>query len=89
MSSIDKSLTSEQCRGGRGLLNWTQEDLAGRCNVSRATIATFESGAQIARNNHIAIRLALEKGGILFIEQNGGGPGVRLRDPISKFAGND
>ena len=29
--------------------------------------------------NNLAIRKALESGGVEFIDENGGGPGVRLR----------
>jgi hypothetical protein len=34
--------------------------------------------------NDLAIRRALEAAGIEFIDENGGGPGVRLKKPIKK-----
>ena len=37
-------LTPEQCRAGRALLTWTQDDLATRAEVSRSTVRGFESG---------------------------------------------
>ena len=33
--------------------------------------------------NEAAIRAALEAAGVEFIERNGGGPGVRLREPMA------
>jgi len=73
------NLTIEQCRGARAMLGWSQDELAQQAVVSRQTIADFERGARIpVRNNLIAIRRALEAGGIEFIPENGGGPGVRL-----------
>jgi hypothetical protein len=39
----------------------------------------FESGRKApTRNNLLAIQAALESAGVVFIEENGGGPGVRL-----------
>jgi hypothetical protein len=32
-------------------------------------------------NNLVAIRMAFEKAGVVFIPENGGGAGLRLRDP--------
>jgi transcriptional regulator with XRE-family HTH domain len=62
------------------MLGWSQSELAQHAEVSRATIVDFERGARIPhRNNLAAIRRALEAGGIDFIAENGGGPGVRLR----------
>jgi hypothetical protein len=34
--------------------------------------------------NDLSVRRALEAAGIEFIEENGGGPGVRLRKPGQK-----
>ena len=31
--------------------------------------------------NDLAVRRALEAAGVEFIDENGGGPGVRLREP--------
>jgi hypothetical protein len=45
-------------------------------------VRQFEAEAvQPRRATLAAMRRALEAAGIVFIEQNGGGPGVRLRDP--------
>ena len=39
-------ITADQCRAARGLLNWTQEQLATNARVSRATIVDFESNTR-------------------------------------------
>lgn len=58
-----------------------QAALAASANVSRNTIVSFEKGQRTpGANNLAAIRAALESAGVLFIDQNGYGPGVRLRD---------
>ena len=75
------SLTSEQCRAARALLNWSQPDLAELVGIARETIAHFERGATKPHKSNLkAIRAALEAGGVEFIDRNGGGPGVRLRE---------
>ena len=73
-----------QIKAGRALLGWSQSDLASASEVSEPTIARLESvdGELGGREATVQkIRAALEKGGIQFIEENGGGPGVRLRKP--------
>ena len=73
-----------QVKAGRALLGWSQSDLAWASGVSEPTIARLESvdGELGGREATVQkIRAALEKGGIQFIEENGGGPGVRLRKP--------
>lgn len=65
------------------MLGWSQTALAEAAKVSRATVVDFERGLRIPhRNNLIAIREALEAAGIQFIEENGGGPGLRLAKRI-------
>ncbi|WP_273772794.1 helix-turn-helix domain-containing protein [Brucella intermedia] len=74
-------LTPEQSRGARGLLDWSQTQLAEAANVSLSTVRDFEKGRRVPiANNLQAIRTALEAGGVIFIDQNGNGPGVRLRN---------
>jgi transcriptional regulator with XRE-family HTH domain len=68
----------------RGLLAWSQSDLASKSGVSRATVADFETGKrQPIGNNLAAISAALESAGIIFLS-NGqsidGGPGVSLKN---------
>ena len=36
-------ISSAQVRAARGLLNWTQSELAARCNLTKATIANIEN----------------------------------------------
>lgn len=75
-------LTSAQIRAGRALIRWRAEDLAeasavGVATIRRAELADGQTAMTVA--NQIAIRRALEAAGVEFIDQNGGGPGVRLR----------
>jgi hypothetical protein len=77
-----KPLTSPQIRAARGLLRWSAEDLAreaalGLATIRRAEGAENETSMTIA--NDLAVRRALETAGVEFIDENGGGPGVRLR----------
>ena len=75
-------LTSELIRAARALLRWEQRDLEAASSVSLPTIKRLESkpGAMAAHTSTIvALRKALESAGIEFIDENGGGPGVRLR----------
>ncbi len=77
-----KPLTSAQIRASRGLLRWSAEDLAreaalGLATIKRAEAAENETSMTMA--NDLAVRRALEAGGVEFIDENGGGPGVRLR----------
>ncbi len=77
-------LSSELIRAARALLRWEQRDLAHASAVSLPTIKRLESkpGAMAAHGSTIAaLRKALERGGIEFIDENGGGPGVRFRKP--------
>lgn len=74
------SITPEQCRAARALLNISQNDLAEWARVSRATLADFERGIRTPHpNNLAALRRMLEDAGIIFIAENGDGPGVRLK----------
>jgi transcriptional regulator with XRE-family HTH domain len=72
-------ITPDQCRGARGLLGMTQRDLASRSGVSLRTIINFEAAeGRPIRVVMDAIRKALEDAGIEFIQENGGGLGVRF-----------
>jgi transcriptional regulator with XRE-family HTH domain len=71
----------EQIRAARGLLGWSQSELARRAGLSLPTVKRFETQSDIRVSTDAKIKLqdALEAAGIVFIEENGGGPGVRLR----------
>ncbi|SFU23042.1 helix-turn-helix transcriptional regulator [Mesorhizobium sp. YR577] len=76
-------ITTEQCRAGRALIEWSQEQLATAASVSLSTVRDFEKGRHTPiANNFTAIRAALEAAGVTFLD-NGSvatGPGVSLRD---------
>ena len=75
-------MTPSQCRSARALLDMTQPELARAAHLGLSTVVDFErmrrevSGEAIA-----ALRRALERKGIIFIDENGGGPGLRLGSP--------
>jgi transcriptional regulator with XRE-family HTH domain len=70
-----------QCRAGRGLLNWTQRELAEAASVGLSTVQNYENELRsTAPENQAAIQRALEQAGIEFIAAKAGkGVGVRLR----------
>ena len=75
-------LTSAQIRAGRSLIRWSAEDLARESSLSVATIRRAELAdgeTSMTAANNLAVRRALEAAGVVFIEENGDGPGVRLR----------
>ena len=76
-------LTPAQCRAARALLDWTQDELAGRAEVSRGTIRGFESGQHaLQRSTAAAVRRALEAGGVILLETGREGEqGVRVVGP--------
>ncbi len=75
-------VTGRQIAAARALVGLDQATLADSANISIQTLRRIESaeGAPSGYPNNIAaVRAALEKAGVEFIAENGGGPGVRLR----------
>jgi transcriptional regulator with XRE-family HTH domain len=69
-----------QIRGARGLLGWSQTELAKAASLSEPTVKRFETGGAKVSEAAIAKMIAaLEAAGIEFIVQDNGGPGVRLK----------
>jgi predicted transcriptional regulator len=76
-----------QMKAARALLAWSQGDLAVASGVSEPTIARLESedgpvGGRAETSEKL--RVALEKAGVEFIPENGGGAGVRMRKRAAK-----
>ena len=76
-------LAPEQSRAARGWLNWSQEELARRANVSLSTVRDFEKGRRTPIGNNLAaMRSALETAGMLPMHNKDGQPiGVVVADP--------
>jgi len=72
-------LTSTEVRMARAALGWGVRDLAAAAKVSGDTINRLEMGEALRERTLAAIRASMEKAGIVFINPNGGGPGVRLK----------
>lgn len=72
-------VTSAQLRAARGLLNWTVRDLAEKSGVHRNTVTRIETDATGAGHAIGTIQRALEEAGVIFVDENGEGPGVRLK----------
>ena len=76
-----------QVKAARALLAWSQEQLAEAADVSLPTIKRLEAndGPLGGRSGTGAkIQAALEAAGVAFINENGGGAGVRLRKPTKE-----
>ena len=64
----------------RAALQWSVRELAARVGVNPNTVSRYENGADARGETLRKLRRSLEEGGVVFIDENGGGPGVRLRD---------
>lgn len=65
-------ITIEQCRGARGLLGWTQQDLADASGLSKTAINNYEKAhSDIKTESLRAIRMAFESAEIEFLSNNG------------------
>lgn len=77
-------IDAAQMRAARGLLNWTQRELAERSGASVATIKNVEAAVRDTRGSTLrAIQEAFEAAGVVFMEPGDmrtGGKGVRLKD---------
>jgi transcriptional regulator with XRE-family HTH domain len=73
-------ISPAQCRAARGLIDWSQQRLAETAKVANSTIRNFENGHSSPMNATLdVLQRALEAAGVIFVEENGDGPGVRLR----------
>lgn len=76
-------LTAEQVRAGRALVRMGQASLARHAGVSVETIKRIErvDGAlSTAKAGTLeSVKRVLEAAGVIFVDENGEGPGVRLR----------
>jgi hypothetical protein len=82
-----RPLTSAQIRAARSLIRWRAQDLARESSVGVATIRRAEltdDETSMTAANDLAVRRALEAAGIEFIDENGGGVGVRLKKPLKR-----
>jgi DNA-binding XRE family transcriptional regulator len=83
-----EEISPEQCRAARALVSWSQDDLCSRAKVAKRTLQLFELGQRqpYVRTMH-ALRRALEAAGVEFIDEDGGGAGVRLAKPAKRKRG--
>jgi transcriptional regulator with XRE-family HTH domain len=80
--SDSAKMTGRQIAAGRALARMEQAELAKAANISVPTLRRMEASDGPVRgmpNNVAAIRSALEAAGVIFVDENGEGPGVRLK----------
>jgi hypothetical protein len=84
---LTKPLSGSQIRAARALVRWSAQDLARHSTVSLRTIRRAELSEErtaMTLANNLSVRRALQSAGVEFIDENGGGLGVRLRKRQSK-----
>jgi transcriptional regulator with XRE-family HTH domain len=68
----------------RAALDWSTTDLARAANVGVNSVNRFETGRDARISTVEKLCSALEAAGVAFIAENGGGMGVRFREPTVK-----
>ena len=80
-------INSEQIRGARGMLRWSAKKLSEMSGVSLPTIQRMEGARGLLRSSVasvLKVQNALEDAGVIFIDEDELGPGVRLREPTPR-----
>jgi transcriptional regulator with XRE-family HTH domain len=78
-------VTNAQLRMARAALNWTVRDLAEATGLHRNTITNIEIGRYAGDQKTLEIiEAVLSKAGVEFIDENGGGAGVRMKKSFRK-----
>jgi hypothetical protein len=78
-------ITAEQIRGARAMLRWPAKQLSERSGVSLPTVQRMEGARGLLRStvaSVLKVQNALEDAGVIFIDADEEGPGVRLKNPI-------
>jgi transcriptional regulator with XRE-family HTH domain len=74
------ALTASQCRAARALIEWSQQQLSQSASIDLQTIADFEKRFRSAdETTRRRLRATLEAAGVIYISENGGGAGARLK----------
>ena len=68
-----------QLKMARAAVGWGVRELAKKAGLTANTVTRIENGADAKQSTMDRLQHALEAAGIEFIQENGGGPGVRLR----------
>ena len=69
----------------RAALNWTVRDLAEAAGLHRNTITNIEVGRYAGDQKTLEIiEAVLRRAGVEFIDENGGGAGVRMKKSVKK-----
>ena len=80
MSIEPTILLAAQCRAGRALVEWSLERLAKACSVDLQVLKEFEARFRRPDPETLShIRAALTDAGVVFVDENGGGAGARLK----------
>jgi transcriptional regulator with XRE-family HTH domain len=73
-------ITPSQCRAARAIIGLSRKEVAQAANVAERTLVDFERGARQPYARTLKdVKIALEEAGVEFIDENGGGAGVRLK----------
>jgi transcriptional regulator with XRE-family HTH domain len=85
-TGIERLITTEQLRAARGLLGWSQSELAAHAGLSLPTVKRLEAGfgPRVSDEARAKLQRAIEAAGVDLIDENGGGPGVRLRKRLKR-----
>jgi len=76
----DAPLTPLQMKAARELLGWSQMDVANRVGLSEWVIGFYERRERLIRARYLRrVSSIFEAAGVIFVEENAEGPGVRLR----------
>jgi transcriptional regulator with XRE-family HTH domain len=76
-SKTRMAISAVQLRMARAALNWTVQDLSRAANVAPATISRIEAALTARSSSLAAIRITLERAGIVFMRHSDG-DGVRV-----------